>query len=88
MGTRARHRSDERAAEPDHVQKVVHAGQACGRRTAASQHQGLVEDPAEEATARLLLARKYHEMEDEQTLSEWARTALPVAIDLNPLASK
>ena len=48
----------------------------------------LVEDPAEEATARLLLARKYHEMEDEQTLSEWARTALPVAIDLNPLASK
>ncbi len=42
----------------------------------------LVRDQAEEARARLLLAKKYHEMEDEQTLSEWARTALPVAIDL------
>ncbi len=44
----------------------------------------LVQDQAEEAMARLLLARKYHEMEDEQTLSEWARTALPVAIDVKP----
>jgi deazaflavin-dependent oxidoreductase (nitroreductase family) len=48
----------------------------------------LVEDQAEESIARLLLARKYHEMEDEQTLSEWARTALPVAIDLGPVVSK
>ncbi len=48
----------------------------------------LVRDPAEEAMARLLLARKYHEMEDEQTLSEWARTALPVAIDVNSRTNK
>ena len=48
----------------------------------------LVKDPDEESLARLLLAKKYHEMEDEQTLSEWARTALPVAIDLNPGAGK
>ncbi len=46
----------------------------------------LVTDLAEEATARWLLAKKYHEMEDEQTLSEWARTALPVAIDLTSTA--
>ncbi len=42
----------------------------------------LVTEQAEEATARWLLAKKYNEMEDKQTLSEWARTALPVAIDL------
>lgn len=48
----------------------------------------LVEDQAEESIARLLLARKYHEIEDEQTLSEWARTALPVAINLSFIKSK
>ncbi len=52
-----------------------------GKRTFAGTAR-LVEDQAEEAMARLLLAQKYHEMEDEQTLSKWARTALPVAIDL------
>ncbi len=52
-----------------------------GKRTFAGTAR-LVEDQAEEAMVRLLLAQKYHEMEAEQTLSEWARTALPVAIDL------
>ncbi len=42
----------------------------------------LVQEPEEDAAARYLLARKYHEMDDENTLDEWARTALPVAIDL------
>jgi deazaflavin-dependent oxidoreductase (nitroreductase family) len=44
----------------------------------------LVEDKKEESTARYLLAEKYQEWEEKgKTLSQWARTALPVAIDLD-----
>jgi deazaflavin-dependent oxidoreductase (nitroreductase family) len=43
----------------------------------------LVKDENEESTARYLLAEKYQEWEEGRTLSEWARTALPVAIDLS-----
>ena len=43
----------------------------------------LVKDANEDRTARYLIAEKYQEWEDGKTLSEWARTALPVAIDLN-----
>ena len=43
----------------------------------------LVQDEAEEWTARNMLADKYHERESDGSLSEWARTALVVAIDLN-----
>jgi deazaflavin-dependent oxidoreductase (nitroreductase family) len=42
----------------------------------------LVQEPAEDHTARYLLAEKYQEWEAGRTLSEWARTALPVAIDV------
>lgn len=42
----------------------------------------LVKEQEEDAAARYLVARKYNEMDDENTLDEWARTALPVAIDL------
>lgn len=42
----------------------------------------LVNDEQEEITARYMLAEKYQEWEDGKTLSEWARTALVVAIDL------
>ena len=42
----------------------------------------LVRDEKEDTAARYLLAEKYHEWENGKTLSEWARTALPVAIDL------
>ena len=42
----------------------------------------LVKDELEETTARNMLADKYKEREDDGSLSEWARTALPVAIDL------
>ena len=41
----------------------------------------LVKDEQAEMTARYLLAEKYQEWEDGRTLSEWARTALVVAID-------
>jgi len=44
----------------------------------------IVTDEEEETTARYMLAEKYQEWEDGKTLSEWARTALPVAIDLLP----
>jgi len=43
----------------------------------------LVKEKEEDTEARYLLAEKYQEWEDGKTLSEWARTALPVAIDLN-----
>jgi deazaflavin-dependent oxidoreductase (nitroreductase family) len=42
----------------------------------------VVTDKDEEMMARYLLAEKYQEWEDGKKLSEWARTALPVAIDL------
>ncbi len=47
----------------------------------------LVTDPTEETAARYMLAEKYQEWDDEgkRALSEWARTALPVAIDLNSI---
>ena len=44
----------------------------------------LVKEKEEDTMARYLVARKYHEMDNENTLDEWARTALPVAIDLSP----
>jgi deazaflavin-dependent oxidoreductase (nitroreductase family) len=42
----------------------------------------IVTDEKEEMMARYMLAEKYGEWEDGKTLSEWARTALPVAIDI------
>lgn len=42
----------------------------------------LVQEKEEETIARYLLAEKYREWEEGKTLSEWARTALPVAIEL------
>lgn len=41
----------------------------------------LVQDKEEDDLARHLVAEKYGEWEEGRTLSEWARTALPVAID-------
>ena len=43
----------------------------------------VVKDEQEEITARYLLAEKYQEWEEGRMLSEWARTALVVGIDLN-----
>jgi deazaflavin-dependent oxidoreductase (nitroreductase family) len=42
----------------------------------------LVEAEREELVARHRVAEKYQEWEEDKTLSEWARTALPVAIDI------
>lgn len=42
----------------------------------------MLENPDEERMARQLLAGKYQGWREERRLSEWARTALPVAIDL------
>jgi deazaflavin-dependent oxidoreductase (nitroreductase family) len=42
----------------------------------------VVTDVEEERMARYMLAEKYQEWEDGRELSEWARTALPVALDL------
>jgi deazaflavin-dependent oxidoreductase (nitroreductase family) len=41
-----------------------------------------VTDAAEESVARRLLASKYQGWEEGRPLSSWARTALPLAIDL------
>ena len=41
-----------------------------------------IEGEPDEALARRLLAAKYQGWRDGQPLSEWARTSLPVAIDV------
>jgi hypothetical protein len=46
----------------------------------------LVTDPGEELRVRNLLATKYDEREPDGELDEWARTALPVAVDVEVLA--
>src|SRR5438093_1295137 len=43
----------------------------------------IISDQQEEMMARNILADKYREREADGSLSEWARTALPVAIDIN-----
>jgi deazaflavin-dependent oxidoreductase (nitroreductase family) len=48
----------------------------------------IVTDEKEEMTARTTMAEKYQEWEEGRTLSQWARTALPVAIDLDSLENK
>jgi deazaflavin-dependent oxidoreductase (nitroreductase family) len=42
----------------------------------------VVDDPAEDALARRLLAAKYQGWVEGSDMSEWARTALPVAVDV------
>jgi deazaflavin-dependent oxidoreductase (nitroreductase family) len=42
----------------------------------------IVDNEKEEMLARVMLADKYKEREDDGGLSEWARTALPIAIDI------
>ena len=42
----------------------------------------VITDEKEENMARIKLAEKYQEWEAGRKLSEWARTALPIAIDL------
>jgi deazaflavin-dependent oxidoreductase (nitroreductase family) len=42
----------------------------------------VVKDQEEELRARYLVAEKYQEWEEGKTLSAWARTALPIAIDV------
>jgi deazaflavin-dependent oxidoreductase (nitroreductase family) len=48
----------------------------------------LVNHNEEERRARHLIAEKYQEWEEGKTLSQWAQTALPVAIDVNPVVLK
>ena len=48
----------------------------------------IVTDEKEEMTARTTMAEKYQEWEEGRTLSQWARTALPVAIELVSLNNK
>ena len=43
----------------------------------------VVSDKEEELKARYLIAEKYQEWEEGKTLSQWAQTALPIAIDVN-----
>jgi deazaflavin-dependent oxidoreductase (nitroreductase family) len=52
-----------------------------GEHTFAAQAR-IVGDEQEDALARRLVAGKYQEWREDRPFSEWARTALPVAIDL------
>jgi deazaflavin-dependent oxidoreductase (nitroreductase family) len=42
----------------------------------------LLQDAEEESAARTMLADKYNERESDGSLSDWARTALVIGIDL------
>ncbi len=42
----------------------------------------LVKDKDEDRRARYLIAEKYQEWKEGKTLSQWAETALPIAIDV------
>jgi deazaflavin-dependent oxidoreductase (nitroreductase family) len=53
-----------------------------GEHTLAGQAR-IVQDEKEDLMARYMLAEKYQEWNEDKTLSEWARTALPVAIDVH-----
>lgn len=44
----------------------------------------VVSDPDEDGLARRLLATKYQGWREGRAMSGWARTALPVAIDVDP----
>ena len=46
----------------------------------------IVKDEKEETLARNLLADKYNERESDGSLSDWARTALPVAMDVENIS--
>src|SRR5262245_25521400 len=48
----------------------------------------IVSNKEEDTKARYMLAEKYQEWEEGRTLSQWARTSLPVAIDLDSLKNK
>jgi deazaflavin-dependent oxidoreductase (nitroreductase family) len=48
----------------------------------------LVKDKEEEQRARYLIAEKYQEWEEGKTLSQWAKTALPVAINVNSVVTE
>ena len=52
-----------------------------GKRIFTTQTR-IVSDAQEDALARRLLAQKYQGWQDGLPLSEWAQTALPVALDL------
>jgi deazaflavin-dependent oxidoreductase (nitroreductase family) len=43
----------------------------------------IMHDEKEDLLARYRIAEKYQEWNEDKSLSEWARTALPVAIDLH-----
>jgi deazaflavin-dependent oxidoreductase (nitroreductase family) len=51
------------------------------KETTFTGHARLVNDDVEDTLARQLIAQKY-ESSDEQDLTEWYNSALPVAVDL------
>jgi len=54
-----------------------------GERTFAG-HATEIEDGPDDGLARRLLLEKYEGPDEPGSLSEWARSSLPVAIDLGP----
>ena len=68
----------------DWVRNVRHDGRVRIRlgRTWLSGNATVIEGTTDEPVARRLLAAKYQGWTEGRTLSEWARRALPVAVDL------
>ncbi|MER3421438.1 MAG: nitroreductase family deazaflavin-dependent oxidoreductase [Chloroflexota bacterium] len=76
-----------RGGRADWVRNLVR-NPAVRVRIGAETHAGVarvVRDPEEDALARRLLATKYQGWREGQSLSTWARTALPVAIEFPAL---
>jgi len=53
-----------------------------GEHTFAGQAR-IVHDEKEDLMVRYMMAEKYQEWSEDKSLSEWARTALPVAIEVH-----
>jgi deazaflavin-dependent oxidoreductase (nitroreductase family) len=66
--------------------KNLHANPAVAVRIAKDTFTGLarlVSDKQEDVLARHMLAAKYQGWREGRSLSDWARTALPVAVDFH-----
>jgi deazaflavin-dependent oxidoreductase (nitroreductase family) len=71
----------------DWVQNIVanpEVSVRIGDQTFAGMARIVTSATEEEDQARRLLAGKYEHWEPDEPLSDWARTSLPVAVDLTP----
>ena len=66
------------------LKKDPHIEVRIGQQTFAGLAR-IVTDAAEDQKARQLLAAKYYNWRPGRRLNSWARTSLPIALDLDPM---